>query len=191
MANCRALPDDFENLLNCEIETGSVVAVAFIDDSIEFSNIEDASEWSDLVYETDILVHKEVRGSYAKPESQIITALGKNDSRIVGRQHEVVFKASSIKENTPYWNILNNSSNYTFAFVIGSDYDLLMYVNQQVTIDAAAEVQEGLDSEVDWLVSVKWPSLELPGTSDVPYAIFDPNVPISSVFPYTFPFILS
>ncbi len=191
MANCRTLPDDFENQLNCELETGSVVAVAFIDDSVEFSNIESAAEWSNLVYSTDILIHKEVRGSYSKPESQIITSPGKNDSRIVGRQHELGFRASSIKENTPYWNILNNSSNYKFAFVIGSEYDLLMYINQHVTIDAAADVQEGLDSEVDWLVSVKWPSLELPGTSDVPFGIFDPNVPINAVFPYTFPFILS
>ena len=191
MANYRELPDVYEDLIDCEIETGSVVAIAFIDDSIDFSNIESPAEWSNLVYSTDILIHQEVRGNYAKPELQIITSLGKNDSRTIGRQHELIFKASSVKGNTPYWNILNDSSNYKLAFVVGGDYDLLFYANQNVTIDASSEVEEGLDSEVDWLVSVKWPDINLPSTSNVPFGIFDPGASTSSVFPLVFPHILS
>lgn len=59
------------------------------------------------------------------------------------------------------------------AFVVGSDYDLLFRVDKNVSIDAGPVVQEGLDTEVDWEVSVKWSDIDVPSTSDVPTGIFE------------------
>ena len=81
--------------------------------------------------------------------------------------------ARQLKGNDNYWNTLNRSTNYTLAFVVGSDYDLLLRVDKGVSIDAAVDVQEGLDTEVDWLVSCKWSDIEVPSTSDVPAGIFE------------------
>jgi hypothetical protein len=173
MPNCRVFPPGYINQEGCEIENGSVVAVAFIEDSVEFTDITDPAEWVGLDYAADILIHQEVRGSYAKPAATEVPGKGKQDTRIVGRKHELIFRVSSVKDNDNYWNTLNRSTNYTIAFVVGSEYDLLLRVDKGVSIDASPEVQEGLDTEVDWLVSVKWSDIDVPGTSDVPAGIFD------------------
>jgi len=173
MPNCQVFPPEYIEQVGCDIENGSVVAVAFIEDSVEFTDITDPAEWVGLDYASDILVHKEVRGSYAKPAATEVPGKGKQDTRIVGRKHELIFRVSSVKDNDNYWNTLNRSTNYTLAFVVGSDYDLLLRVDKGVSIDSSPEVQEGLDTEVDWLVSVKWSDINVPSTSDVPAGIFE------------------
>ena len=174
MPNCRPDVQEYLNAAGCDVENGSVVAVAFIEDSVTFTDITDPSEWVGQTYASDILIHNEVRGSYPKPAPTEIPGKGKQDTRIVGRKHELTFRVSKIKGNDGYWNSLNQSTNYKLAFVIGGDYDLLYFVDVNVSIDAASDVQEGLDTEVDWMVSVKWSDKDLPSTSDVPAGIFDP-----------------
>jgi len=77
-----------------------------------------------------------------------------------------------MKGNNLYWDALNKAENYKFAFVTG-EYDDLYYVNTLVQIDAKPEILEGLDSQIDWVVSVKWSDLEQPAISDVPAGIFE------------------
>jgi hypothetical protein len=173
MPNCQVFPPAYVELAGCDVEPGSVVAVAFIDEDVSFTDIKDAAEWTNLTYSTDILVHQEVRGSYAKAAATEIAGKGKQDTRVVGRKHELTFRVSSIKGNDNYWNTLNRATNYKVAFVVGSNYDLLFYVNTNVSIDAGPVVEEGLDTEVDWNVSVKWSDIEVPSTSDVPTGIFE------------------
>ena len=84
-----------------------------------------------------------------------------------------IVNVSSVKGNDNYWNTLNRSTNYTVAFVVGSKYDLLFYVNKTVSIDAAPVVADSIDSEVDWEVSVKWSDANVPSTSNVPAGIFE------------------
>ncbi len=174
MPNCRPDVQTYLEFAGCEIENGSVVAVAFIEDSVSFTDITDPSEWVGQTYASDILIHNEVRGSYAKAAPTEIPGKGKQDTRVVGRKHEMIFRVSNIKGNDGYWNSLNQSTNYTLAFVVGGGYDLLYRVPVNISIDAGSDVQEGLDTEVDWMVSVKWSAKDLPSTSDVPAGIFDP-----------------
>jgi hypothetical protein len=142
---------------------------------VEFTDITDPAQWQNLTYASDILIHPEVRGSYAKAAATEIQGKGKQDTRVVGRKHEVIFRVASVKGNDDYWNALNKATNYKCAFVVGSNYDLLYYVDVNVSIDAATEIQEGLDTEVDWMVSVKWSDFDVPSTSDVPAGIFEPS----------------
>lgn len=171
MANCRPyIPSYVEP--ECIVEGGSVVAVAFIDKSITFTDITDPAEWVDESYASDIIVFQEVRGSYPKPAVTEVPGKGKLSTRPIGRNHEVTFRVSGIKGNDGFWNSMNKTTNYNFAFVVGGDYNLLMYVNTEISIDAAPEVGEALDSEVDWMVSVKWNDFDLPSTSNVPAGVF-------------------
>lgn len=174
MPNCRPDVQVYIDAAGCDIENGSVVAVAFIEDSVTFNDITDPSEWVGQTYASDILIHKEVRGSYPKPAPTEIQGKGKQDTRIVGRKHELTFRVSKILGNEGYWDSLNQSTNYTIAFVVGGNYDLLYYVTANVSIDSGSDVQEGLDTEVDWQVIVKWSDKNLPSTSKVPDGIFDP-----------------
>lgn len=173
MANCRGTVPDYVALGCNDFESGRVTAVAFIDENVTFTDITSASEWTNLSYDTDILIHKEVSGSYSKPSPTELSGKGKQDVKVVGRKHEVTFTVLAVKGNHTYWNTLNKSANYTFAFVVGSDYDLLLRVDKNVSIDAAIQVEEGLDSETQWLVTVKWSDIDVPSTSDVPAGIFE------------------
>ena len=176
MPNCRVFPPAYLDQAGCDIEPGSVVAIAFVDEDSKFTSsndITDPANWINLDYDASVLIHQEVRGAYPRPAPTEIPGKGKQDTRITGRKHQVDFRVSSIKGNDNYWNTLNRSTNYTFAFVVGSDYDLLLYVDKTVSIDAVPVVDEGLDSEVDWNVTVKWSDIDVPSTSNVPAGIFE------------------
>ena len=82
-------------------------------------------------------------------------------------------RIGSIKGNEGYWDQLNQATNYKLALVIGGDYDLLFFVDKNVSINAASATEEGLDTEVDWDVEIKWSDKSLPSTSDVPAGIFE------------------
>lgn len=177
MPNCRPDVPGFLDIPGCGIEGGSVVAVAFIEDSVVFNDtndITDPANWVGLTYTSDILIHQEVRGSYPVPAPTEIPGKGKNDVRTTGRKHELTFRMESIKGNDNYINTLNSATNYTLAFVVGANYDMLYYVNTNVNISAASDVQEGIDTNVDWVFTVKWSDINVPSTSDVPAGIFDP-----------------
>lgn len=174
MPNCRPDVPGFLDIAGCGIEPGSVVAVAFIEDSVSFTDITDPSEWVGQAYASDILIHQEVRGSYPVPAPTEIPGKGKQDVRTTGRKHELTFRAESIKGNDNYINTLNSATNYKMAFVVGAEYDLLYYVDKNVNISAASDVQEGIDTNVDWVFTVKWSDINVPSTSDVPAGIFDP-----------------
>ena len=176
MANLDCRPDIPSFLETCTFEGGSVVAAALIEDSVVFddsNNITDPTNWTGLTYAADILIYKEVRGSYPVPAVTELPGKGKNDVKVTGRKHELTFRKSFVKGNDNYINALNQATNYTLAFVVGSDYDMLFYVNKNVSISAAPDVQEGLDTEVDWVFTVKWSDINIPSTSDVPVGIFN------------------
>lgn len=177
MPNCRVFPPDYLEQVGCDIEPGSIVAVAFIDEDVDFettpSDIENATNWQNLDYDASTIIFQEVRGSYPRHAATEVPGKGKQDVRVVGRKHTATFRVSSVKGNDNFWNTLNRSTNYKFAMVVGIDYQLMLYVPVTVSIDAAAIVQESLDSEVEWEVVVKWSSSDVPRTHTPPTGIFE------------------
>ena len=174
---CRPNVPGFVDLVGCDIEGGSVVAVALIEDSVVFNDandITDPANWVDLTYASDIIIYQEVRGSYPVPAPTEIPGKGKNDVRVTGRKHELTFRMEAIKGNDNHVNTVNKATNYTLAFVVGGEYDMLYYVSKNVSISAASDIQEGLDTNVDWVFTIKWSDINVPSTSDVPAGIFDP-----------------
>ena len=172
MANCRATIPAFVEP-ECTIEGGRIVACAFVYNTIAFTDITDPAEWVDENYASDIIVFQEVSGSYAGGSPTEVAGKGNNDTRVVGAKHEATVRISGVKGNDAFWNAMNRSSGYNFAFVVGGDYGLLMYVPVDVSIYARPDVQEGLDTEVDWVVSIKWSEFDNPQTSNVPTGIFN------------------
>jgi len=172
MANCPVTVPTYVGLDCFKVDKGRIVAVAFIDESITFVDTSDPDEWEDVTYAGDIVVHKQVRGGYAPSSISEAPGYGKQANRTVGRNHEVIVHIPSMKGNSGHWDALNKAENYKFAFVTG-EYDDLYYVNTLVQIDAKPSIEEGLDSQIDWVVSVKWSDLEQPAISDVPAGIFE------------------
>lgn len=165
------VPDYIEP--DCQaFEGGRIVAIAFIDEDVEFTDITDPAEWTTLTYATDILIHQKTNGSMSPASPVTVEGKGAQAEKSVGRDHTVSVRVPGIKGNNAYWDALNRSTNYKFAFVTGKDYDLLHYVDSITNIDAGEEVQTALSSEVDWVVNVAWSDNDLPSTSDVPTGIF-------------------
>ena len=172
MADCKfAIPSYIPQ--GCDIDQGRIVALALIDTGVTFSDIEASAEWLTQSYDTDIIVFQEVSGSYAKPAPTEVAGKGSQDVRVVGRKHEVVIRIPGIKGNDAFWSAVNKSTNYKIAFVTGGGYDILWYVNKGCSIDAGPEITEDLSSQTDWVVNIKWDSIDLPTTHDVPSGVFN------------------
>lgn len=189
MPNCRVYPPEYTELVGCDVERGSIVAVAFIEETNSFTDISNPDEW---VNGSNIYIHRQVRGLYQKYTSIGVEGKGRQDIRITGRKHAAIFKIDNIRSNEPYWNTLNKATNYKFAFVTSADYDTIFYVNKNVSIDAGLDVKRKLDSQLEWMITVKWSDRVIPIASDAPQGIFDgvyspvPPVPGTGIFDLTF-----
>ena len=167
------IPDYIE--VDCQaIEFGRIVAIAFCDEDVVFTDITDPAEWTGLTYATDIIIHQQCSGSMSPASPVTIDGKGAQATRGVGRDHTATVRIAGIKGNSGHWDALNRSNNYKFAFVTGKDYDLLHYVDSIVNINAGEDVQAPLSSEIDWVVTITWSDNDLPTTTDVPAGIFEP-----------------
>lgn len=180
MASCKLSIVDYTELSGCEFETGRIVALAFVDESINFgdgtggtTDITDPANWTGLTYSADILVYKDVRGSYPLPSPTEIPGKGKQDVRVSGRKHEITVFIDNVGDNWNHFNALNKSTGYKCVFVVGADYDKMFHVNTTVNINAGFPVEEGLDSELNWQVVIKWDDIDLPKKYSVPAGIFE------------------
>lgn len=177
MPGCRVFPNEYVEQLGCDLEPGSITAMAFVEEDVDFEtnpdDIENPANWINLAYAASVIIFQEVRGSYPRPAATEVPGKGKQDIRVVGRKHQATFKVNSVKGNDSFWNTMNKATNYKAAFVVGIDYDLLIYVPVNVSIDAALLVPESTDSEAEWEVVVKWSSKDVPRTHNVPAGIFE------------------
>lgn len=173
--------------LGCDEQLGSIVAVAFIDETVLFGDdetyasikpeIEDPANWIGLAYSSDIIVFPEVRGSYSGGAPTEVNSKGDQDTRVIGAKHDASFMLDSVKFNADFVNALNKSRNYKFAYVTGIDYrsggGVLHYVPRTVSIYGRENVPEGTDSLLDWMFNVKWSDINNPLTFDLPAGIFE------------------
>jgi hypothetical protein len=187
--NCRVYPPEYVEKAGCDVDSGSVVSVAFIDEGVDFIDISDPAEWIGQ----NIIILPEVRGLYNKFASTEVEGKGKQATRTSGRKHAIIFKVEAVKSNEAFWNILNKATNYKLAFVTGQDYDTLFYTEKNISTDAGHVIERNLDSIIQWEVSAKWSDLNVPLTSEVPPGIFDgsfESVIGQDGFPYVFPITL-
>ena len=182
MASCKLSIVDYEELSGCEFQTGRIVALAFVDESINFgdgtggtTDITSAANWTGFTYSADALVYKDVRGSYPAPSPTEIAGKGKQDVRVSGRKHEITVVIDNVSPtNWNHFNALNKSTGYKLVFIVGSDYGLMFHVDTTVSINASPPIDEALDSELSWTLSIKWDDIDLPRVYDtVPAGIFE------------------
>jgi hypothetical protein len=179
MANCRFDVPSYTDL-GCNIEGGRVVAFALVDKDHTLTTPDQSTEWLNASYDSDVIIFKEVSGSYSKPSANEVPGKGSQQSRTVGRDHELSLMIEGVKDNTAFWNAVNKSNNYRAAWVTGSDYqnttktNAILYITDvSVSVDAGIAIPEDLNGQVQWEVSVKWSDLDAPATYDVPSGVFE------------------
>lgn len=173
MANCRFDIPAY-NTLNCEFESGRVVAVAFVDedkaDAASASDWSSPSFWNTETYVTDILIHQKTSGTYAAT-AVTVPGKGSQGNRLAGMDHAVQFRVESM-DNAAYFNALNKSDNYRFV-IVTDDYNKILVSDVNVTIIAHLDIQDDPNSVVDWVVDVTWKSINNPSVYDAPSGIFN------------------
>lgn len=175
MGNCRAQVPDFVEP-DCSFESGRVVALAFIHSDIHAAVYNDPSNpnvWVDGNYSADLHIFQNVRGTYDGGSPIDAPGIGNQDTRVINKDHSMNVRIQGVKSNEDFFNEIVKSSEYRVAFVVGGDYNLLMLNNVNTSIVGGSPVEEGLDSNVEWSVDIKWKDINNPKTSDVPNGIFN------------------
>ena len=174
MANCRPIIPNF-TLPECINETGRIVALAFIHKAIHssiYANPSSAALWVDANYAADLHVFQEVRGSYTGGSPTEISGFGTQSSRVINAEHSATVMIEGVKNNETFFDNIGLSHEYRVAFVVGGNYDVLLINNKDVSVYGTPVVEDGLDSEFAWNVTIKWRDFYNMKTSDVPSGIF-------------------
>jgi hypothetical protein len=160
----------------CPDEKGRVVGLAFIHKNVHAAILADPSNpavWVDGSYAADLTVFKAVRGTYDGGSAVTVAGVGNQDTKTINADRSLTVQVQGVKGNEAFWNDIRKSSNYYVAFVVGGDYGLLFINNKTVNVFAGAPVEEGLDTEVTWNVSITYKEADNPKSSNVPVGIFN------------------
>jgi hypothetical protein len=176
MANsrCSNMPDFVVS--DCVFESGRVVALAFVHKDVQtpiYANPSNPALWVDGAYSSDIIIFKNVRGSFDGGSPIEVPGTGNQSTKVINADRTLTVMVQGVKGNEDVWNELVKEKGYRVAWVVGSDYGTLFFNNVDTSIFATAPVEEGLDTEVMWNVTVKWKDVNLPKSSNVPTGIFE------------------
>lgn len=173
MANCRFDVPEYDGL-DCEFESGRIVAIAFVDedkaDAASASDWSSANFWNTETYSSDILIHQKTTGTYTAA-AVTVSGKGTQGSRLAGMDHTASVRIESIA-NSAYWNALNKSNNYRVVLVTDS-YNKILVSTENVNIYARLDIQEDVNSVIDWVVDITWKSIDNPSVYDAPSGIFN------------------
>ena len=174
MANCVQIPDFI--VPECDFESGRVVAIAIISKRIFdaiYADPTNASLWVDGSYAADLHIFQEVNGTIADPSAIDVPGIGNQDTRTINADRTAEIMIQGVKSNESFFNELVKSHEHRFAFVTGGSYQTLFMVNKDCNFFGGFSVESGLDTSVDWKMSVKWKDINSPQSSDVPTGVFN------------------
>jgi hypothetical protein len=116
---------------------------------------------------------QEVRGTYDGGSPIDVPGVGNQDTRVINADRTMTITVPGVKGNEGFWDEFSKSNDYRVAIVVGGDYNLLLINNVDTSIFASPTVEEGLDTEVNWNVAIKWKDRNNMKSSDVPTGIFN------------------
>lgn len=160
----------------CPDEMGRIVGLAFIHKNIHASIYADPSNnalWVDGAYAADLVVFQQVRGTYDGGSPIDVPGFGNQDTRTINADRTLTVQVEGVKNNEGFWDGIRRSSEYFVAIVVGGDYDLLLINNKEINVFAGPPVEEGLDTNVTWNVSIKWKDANNMKSSNVPAGVFN------------------
>ena len=174
MARCSNIPDFVVS--DCIFESGRVVALAFVHKDVQpaiYANPSNAALWVDSAYSSDVIIFQNVRGSFDGGSAIEVPGTGNQSTKVINADRTLTVMVQGVKGNEDVWNELVKEKGYRVAFVVGADYNLMMFNNVDTSIFAVPPVEEGLDTELMWNVTVKWKDINNPKTSNVPVGVFE------------------
>lgn len=173
---CRKVIPEFIEL-DCEFEAGRVNSLAFVTEELAAQADADPTLWSNPTfwstetYTGDILIHKDVSGSYTGADTTV-AGKGTQQERNSGTTHTLTCRVESVKGNTKYWSDLKVSTNYRVVFL--GDLKNTMFVSTtNCRISANVILEDDINSINEVEVVCVWADIRLPETYDPPQGVFD------------------
>ena len=136
-----------------EREFGRVRAVAFIKSGFEFTDATDQAEWEQAIQDEDVILIPRVHGSLPAPTETEGTGYGDTVNTLLGFEYALQYFDPNYTDNCDFYNALMRQDTWRFMYKTSTQGHI---TDATVTIIPKNPVEDDLNSEVVWDVTVKW-----------------------------------
>lgn len=153
-----------------EREFGRIRSAGFIHKDFIFANDDttDVAEWSRGIDARQIFVVPETNGEMPEPSEKTGAGYGDATETLTGYDFSAKFNDPNFTSNCDFYNALIGNRNYKFFYRTSSK----TYITEvPVTIIPKYKIDNDLNSEVVWNVSVKWMGQTFPCPFETPDAV--------------------
>ena len=134
-------------------EFGRVRAVAFIKEGFSFVDETNQAEWEAAIQNEDVILIPKVHGALPEPSEQMGQGYGDTVETLLGYEFTLTYFDRNYAENCDFYNALQGQQSYRFMYKT----ELKGHITSAtVTVIPKAPIEDDLNSEVVWMVQVKW-----------------------------------
>lgn len=151
-------------------EYGRVRSVAFIKDSYNFVDPEDPAEWETAIQNGDVILIPAVHGSLPDPSEQLGVGYGDATETLLGFEYALQYFDPNYKENCDFYNALKRSQGYKVMYKSQTQGHI---TDVTVTVIPKPPIEDDLNSEVVWNVTVKWKDSDHPCPFTFPESVLE------------------
>lgn len=152
-------------------ENGRVSAVAYVQKGAPMPNPSSAQDWVNLICNNLAIVIPSVRGTYDGGSPIDQNGYGRIPTSRVGANHEVQYMHLWQCENIAFYNsLMRLAGDFEFWFATGSK---LHRGGKGLYISVQTPITEDVSSAMEFQVTVRWASYDLPLCYNLPPYIFD------------------
>jgi hypothetical protein len=153
---CNPSVPDFVQL-DCGTELGGIVAVAFIDNSIDpsLTDLTTLSWWTQKLAATPqhVWVIKDTRGSYAGGTPVEEEGFGRVPTLRTGADHEANVESRGVLNNRSFWAAINQNDKWNIVLFTNG---LTGHYAQNASIFAKQIIDQNIKTSVRMSANLKW-----------------------------------
>lgn len=151
------------------VENGRVRNLAFVHDSVTFTDVTNPAEWKTAMLINKILIITPVNGTYDGGNPTIGNGYGSVPKRKTGNVFKISVKSPHFRSNCSLYNTLMSSLNWRVAWTSES---LLQISDSAAFIIAKDPIEEAVESERVWNLEIEFSQKNISCHYAIPGGIF-------------------
>ncbi len=152
-----------------EYEYSRIRSIAFVKNSVSFSNPSSPTEWDTAIGAGDAIIIWATQGSYDGGTSVELPGFGDAEFVNGGASHILTYKDASVSDNCDFYNSIRSNTEYTVWFRTSSK---IWAAGTPVSVTPKMPIADDLKAVLAYEVTVKWSNPDLPCGYDIPDGIF-------------------
>lgn len=174
-SDCDELIPDHDCNPCADTEFGRIRAAAFIKVGFEFLDPTNLAEWEAAIQNKDVILIPQTNGELPDPSENEVDGFGDVDTKLLGFEYAAQFNDPNYKGNCDFYNaIMYAQGKYRFMYKTSSQGHITQV---PVTIIPKQGVENDLNSQVLWKVTVKWKHNLHPCPFDFPEDVLECYIP--------------